>query len=313
MTTTSPDQQTTDRQTTAPATPGWGRKRRYVPEGYVGRSRDGWDDLPRRAAPRRAVSTRSLRQPISPRRRRLLGVASFVVPLVLWTTLSGSGAVDPAFLPAPLDVLRAGLDMARDGTLLPDVWASVRRIVLGFGLAVLLSLPLGFAMGAFRAGQAALEPVVGLLRYMPATAFIPLLLIWFGLGETPKIALLVIGTIFFMTLMVADSVRLVPRDLLDVSATLGARRGEVLRKVVLPHALPGILDAVRVNAAAAWNLVVVAELLASTSGLGYRIIRAQRFLQTDRIFAVLIVIGLIGLTIDLTLRLLRDRVGKWSA
>lgn len=297
----------------SPPTPGWGRKRRYVPEGYVGRSRDGWDDLPRRAAPRRAASTQALRRAISPRRRRLLGMASFVVPLAVWTGLGGSGAVDPTFLPAPVDVLRAGADMARDGTLVPDAWASIRRVALGFGLAVLLSLPLGFAMGAFRAGQAALEPVVGLLRYMPATAFIPLLLIWFGLGETPKIALLVIGTVFFMTLMVADAVRLVPRDLLDVSATLGARRGEVLRKVVLPHALPGIVDAVRVNAAAAWNLVVVAELLASTSGLGYRIVRAQRFLQTDQIFAVLVVIGLIGLTIDLTLRLLRDRVGTWAA
>lgn len=239
-------------------------------------------------------------------------MSSFTVPLVLWAVLSASGAVNPAFLPAPGDVFAAGVELARDGTLLPDALASIRRIMLGFGLAVLLSLPIGIAMGAFRAGQAAFEPAVGLLRYMPATAFIPLLLIWFGLGESPKIALLVIGTVFFMTVMVADSVRLVPRDLLDVSATLGARRGEVLWKVVVPHALPGIVDAVRVNAAAAWNLVVVAELLAATSGLGHRIIRAQRFLQTDQIFAVLVVIGLIGLTIDLSLRLLRDRVGRWS-
>ncbi|MCU1693067.1 MAG: ssuC [Frankiales bacterium] len=289
------------------------RKRRYVPEGYVGRGRDGWDDLPRRAPARRAASSRSLRQDISPLRRRMLSTASFLVPLVLWEVLSATGAVDPAFLPSPGSVLTAGIDMAKDGTLLPDTWASVRRVTVGFGIAVALSLPLGFVMGAFKGGQAAIEPAVGLLRYMPATAFIPLLLIWFGLGETPKIALLVIGTVFFMTLMVADSVRLVPRDLLDVSATLGARRGEVLRKVVLPHALPGIVDAVRVNAAAAWNLVVVAELLASTSGLGYRIVRAQRFLQTDRIFAVLVVIGVIGLVIDLSLRLLRDRLGRWAA
>lgn len=293
--------------------PGRRRRRPYVPEGYVGRSRDGWDELPRRAPARRTSRNLALREEISPRLRRGLAVSSFVVPLVLWTALSGTGAVDPTFLPPPGSVLDAGVEMARTGTLLPDAWASVRRIAMGFGLAVLLSIPLGVAMGAFRAGQAAIEPAVGLLRYLPATAFIPLLLIWFGLGETPKVALLVIGTVFFMTLMVADSVRLVPRDLIDVSATLGARRGEVLRKVVLPHALPGIVDAVRVNAAAAWNLVVVAELLASTSGLGYRIVRAQRFLQTDQIFAVLAVIGVIGLTIDLSLRLLRDRVGRWAA
>jgi NitT/TauT family transport system permease protein len=289
------------------------RSRRYSPEGYTGRTRDGWDDLPRRSAPRRPNSRLALREDVSPTTRRVLNVASFLAPLGLWFLLSSTGAVDPKFLPEPGDVLTAGIDMAKDGTLATDTWASVRRVGIGYGLAVLISIPLGVAMGAFRAGQAALEPAIGFLRYLPATAFIPLLIIWFGLEETPKVVLIVIGTVFFMTLMVADAVRLVPRDLLDVSATLGARRGEVLGKVVLPHALPGIIDAIRVNAAAAWNLVIVAELLAATSGLGFRITRAQRFLQTDKIFALLVVIGVIGLVIDLSLRLLRDRVGRWVA
>jgi NitT/TauT family transport system permease protein len=153
--------------------------------------------------------------------------------------------------------------------------------------------------------------VIGLLRYLPASAFIPLLIIWLGLGEPSKVAILFIGTVFFNTLMTADVVRLVPGALIDVSYTLGARRGEVLRKVVVPHALPGMIDAIRVNAAAAWNFVVVAELIAAESGLGYRIARAQRFTQTDRIFAMLVVIGVIGLALDVTLRLLRDRVGRW--
>ncbi|OLB77677.1 MAG: hypothetical protein AUI14_15545 [Actinobacteria bacterium 13_2_20CM_2_71_6] len=138
-----------------------------------------------------------------------------------------------------------------------------------------------------------------------------MLIIWLGLGEPSKVAILVIGTVFFNTLMTADVVRQVPAALIDVSYTLGARRGEVLRKVVVPHALPGMIDAMRVNAAAAWNFVVVAELIASESGLGYRIVRAQRFLQTDKIFAVLVVIGVIGLAMDVALRLLRDRVGRW--
>lgn len=288
-------------------------KRRYSPQGYSGRTRDGWDDLPRRKPPRRPVPRLALRTEVTATTRRVLNVASFLVPIGLWFLLSGTGAVDPKFLPAPGDVLQAGIDMAQDGTLGPDTWASVRRVALGYGLAVAISIPLGVAMGAFKAGQAALEPAVGFLRYLPATAFIPLLIIWFGLDEKPKITLIVIGTVFFMTLMVADAVRLVPRDLLDVSATLGARRGEVLGKVVLPHALPGIIDAIRVNAAAAWNLVIVAELLAANEGLGFRIVRAQRFLQTDKIFALLVVIGLIGLVIDLSLRLLRDRVGRWVA
>ena len=124
--------------------------------------------------------------------------------------------------------------------------------------------------------------------------------------------MLVLGVVFFNILMVADVVRQVPRRLLDVSMTLGAGPGVLVRKVILPHSLPGIIDAARVNAAAAWNFVVIAELFASEEGLGYRITRSQRFLQSDRIFAVLIIIGLIGILLDVSLRLLRDRVGRWT-
>jgi len=184
-------------------------------------------------------------------------------------------------------------------------------VLEGFGLAVLVSVPLGILMGTFTAGQAFFEPLIGLLRYLPASAFIPLLIIWLGLGEPSKIAILFIGTVFFNTLMTADVVRGVPESLIDVSYTLGARRGEVLRKIVVPHSLPGLLDAVRVNFAAAWNLVVVAELVNSETGLGKRILLAQRFTQTDKIFAILIVIAVAGLATDLLLRLARNRIGRW--
>jgi NitT/TauT family transport system permease protein len=236
-----------------------------------------------------------------------------LVPLVAWVAVSAAGAVQEQFLPSPQAVWDAGLEMAKSGQLLDDTWASVRRILIGFGLAIVVSVPLGLVMGSFQAGQALFEPVVGLLRYLPASAFIPLLTIWLGIGEPSKWMLLFVGTVFFNTLMTADVVRLVPRELIQVSYTLGANRREVLRKVIFPHALPGMIDAMRVNAAAAWNFVVVAELVASTSGLGYRIVRSQRFLQTGRIFAVLIVIGLIGLALDLSFRKLRSSVAGWAA
>lgn len=271
-----------------------------------------WPPLPRRRPPRRAPSLLAIRAPISRRARTVLVTLSFLGPLLVWLALSASGAVSATFLPSPGAVWSAGAEMARSGELGADVWASLRRVLVGFGIAVAVSVPVGIVMGTFRAGQAALEPVIGLLRYLPASAFIPLLIIWLGLGEPSKTAILVIGTVFFNTLMTADAVRQVPTGLIDVSYTLGARRWEVLWKVIVPHSLPGMVDAARVNAAAAWNFVVVAELIASTSGLGYRIVRAQRFLQTDKIFAVLVVIGLIGLTIDITLRLLRDRLGRWT-
>ncbi|HET9517993.1 MAG TPA: ABC transporter permease [Actinoplanes sp.] len=275
-------------------------------------TRAGWGSLPRRRPSRRVPALLGIRTPISWRARWVLTALSVLVPLAAWQLLSGIIDGRPDFLPSPLETWSAGLELAQGGQLLDDALASVERVARGYGLAVLVSVPLGIVMGSFLAGRAALEPMIGLLRYLPASAFIPLLIIWLGLGEPSKVALLFLGTLFFNTLMIADAVRQVPMPLIDVSYTLGARRGEVLRKVIVPHALPGMIDAIRVNAAAAWNFVVVAELIAAESGLGYRIVRAQRFNQIDRIFAVLVVIGLIGLTIDLLLRLSRDRVGRWT-
>jgi NitT/TauT family transport system permease protein len=277
-----------------------------------GLGRTAWSPLPRRAPARWVPALFAIRAPIPTLSRWLLMCLSVALPLAAWVALHASGVVPGRFLPSPADVWTAGVEMVRTGQLLTDLWATVQRVLVGFGLAVLVSVPLGILMGTFRAGQAILEPVIGLLRYLPAMAFIPLLMIWLGIGESSKVAILFIGTVFFNTLMTADAIRNVPNALIDVSYTLGARRGEVLRKVIVPHALPGMIDAIRVNVAAAWNFVVVAELLAATAGLGYRIVRAQRFLQTDKIFVVLIVIGVTGLLIDLALRLLRDRVGRWA-
>ena len=270
-----------------------------------------WPPLPRRQPRPRAPALLAIRAPISRRATTVLVMLSVVAPVAVWVALGSSGAVDPRFLPSPGAVASAGWEMARSGQLAADAWASVRRVLVGFGLAVAVSVPLGMVMGSFQAGRAALEPVSGLLRYLPAAAFTPLLLIWLGIDEPPKVALIFIGTVFFNMLMTADAVRQVPGALIDVSYTLGARRNEVLRKVIVPHALPGMIDAVRVNAAAAWNLVVVAELVNSEQGLGKRILLSQRFTQTDRIFATLVVIAAIGVATDVLLRLLRDRTGRW--
>ncbi|RAY13876.1 ABC transporter permease [Actinomadura craniellae] len=276
------------------------------------RGRADWPELPRHPARRARAGWLAPRREISPAARWTLRALSLLVPLAVWVALSTSGRVDPTFLPTPAATWDAWWEMARSGELWTDTAASVRRVLLGFGLALLISVPLGFAMGTWRWALAALEPIIGLVRYWPAGAFIPLLIIWLGLGESSKLAVLVIGVVFFNTLMVAEAVRRVPQRLLEASMTLGATPGVLVRKVIFPYALPGIIDAARVNSAAAWNLVVIAELFAATSGLGYRIVRSGRFLQTDRIFAVLIVIGVIGILMDVGLRLLRDRIGRWT-
>ena len=156
------------------------------------------------------------------------------------------------------------------------------------------------------------KPQIGFLRYIPASALTPLFLLWLGIDEAPKIALIVVGTVFFNILMIADVARAVPQELVNAAYTLGAGRLTVLRRVILPHSWPGIIDVARINLAAAWLMLVVAELLAAQEGLAFRVVRAQRFRQVDTMFAVLIVFGLIGLVSDLALRQLRKRTAPWS-
>jgi NitT/TauT family transport system permease protein len=237
---------------------------------------------------------------------------SIALPFIIWTLLSATHAVKPLFLPSPLAVAKALGSLASSGELWGDTKATLTRVGISFAIVIVISVPLGLTMGTLPIVRRLFEPMIGFVRYMPAPAFIPLLIIWAGLGENSKIALLVIGTVFFNTLMTADVAAQVPRERINVAYTLGASRWVVMRKVILPSCVPGCIDALRVNLAATWNLVVVAELIAAQSGLGYRITRAQRFLQTDRIFAVLIVIGLIGVTMDVSFRLFRNRVAPWA-
>ncbi|MFC4047720.1 ABC transporter permease [Dactylosporangium siamense] len=277
----------------------------------VPRTSRSWGPLPRRRPVRPPRPVFAIRAPLPGRTRLVLVALSVLLPVAVWLVLGATEAVPARYLPSLARVWQAGADMAASGQLWTDTWATVQRIVYGFGLAVVVSVPLGVAMGSFAAANALLEPLSGLLRYLPAAAFTPLLLIWLGIDESPKIALIFIGTVFFNMLMTADVVRLVPRDFVDVAYTLGARRREVLWKIILPHSLPGMLDAVRVNFAAAWNLVVVAELVNSDTGLGKRILLAQRFTQTDKIFAILVVIAVAGVLTDVLLRLARNRIGRW--
>ncbi|MGH3763286.1 ABC transporter permease, partial [Actinophytocola sp.] len=276
-------------------------------------ARQSWAPLPRRRAPRPPRQLIAIRTPISRRARWILMTLSFLVPAVTWWVLTETEVALPRYLPSPGAVLAAGIEMVSSGDLFEDLWASSERVLYGFGLALLVSLPLGILIGTYRAGQALFEPLIALLRYLPAPAFIPLFVIWLGLDEEPKIALVFVGTVFFSTLMTADVARNVPRKLIDVSYTLGATQGEVLRKVIVPHALPGMIDATRVNVAGAWMLLVIAEVVNSTDGLGRSIMQSQRFSRIDEMFVVFVVFGLIGVTTDVLLRLLRTWVGRWAA
>ena len=246
-----------------------------------------------------------------PQRWRLgLMAAGLLVLVVAWIVAAESAG--SILVPSPAETWDGARRLWDDGVLAGDAWASSRRILIGYAISMAIAIVLGLAMGTFRSVDSFLEPPVGFMRYIPATALVPLLLFWLGIDEAPKVTLIVLGTVFFNMLMIADVARAVPREIINASYTLGASRLTVLRRVVLPHSLPGIIDVGRINLAAAWSILVVAELLAAQEGLAYRIVQAQRFRQVDEMFAILIVFGVIGVVSDLGLRWLRRAVAPWA-
>ena len=241
----------------------------------------------------------------------LFAIVGFVVPIALWWLASASGWVDKVFLPSPVDVLvRIGKWFNQDN-LLRDIWISTYRVSVGWLLSATIAVPLGLFIGTYRPIQALLEPLMDFIRYMPAVAFIPLVMIWVGIDESSKIAIIFIGTFFQMVLMMAEDVRRVPMQQIEAAQTMGATRGEVMSLVVFQSAKPALLDTLRVTMGWAWTYLVVAELVAANSGLGYAILKAQRFLQTDKIFAGILLIGVIGLAMDQGFRWLHRRSFPW--
>lgn len=238
---------------------------------------------------------------------------SLLFPLLLWWAVTALKLIDPKFLPSPGAVFVSFQNLWRTGELLKDTVASLWRVGVGFLIAALFSIPIGVLMGSFASLRALLEPVFGLMRYMPAPAFIPLLIIYLGIDEAPKIALIVIGVFFFNALMTMDTVKFVPKDLIESTYMLGGNRWQTLLRVIFPYVLPGILDACRINLAAAWQLVIVAELIAANEGLGRRISYAGRFFKTDEIFVGLIVIGIIGMGFDLLFQYFIRVAFRWSS
>jgi NitT/TauT family transport system permease protein len=240
-----------------------------------------------------------------------LALAGVALVLLAWS-LAAAQAANPALFPTPLAAARALGDLWSDGSLRSDIWASGQRILIGYGLSVAFGVVFGILIGSFPSAEAFFEVQIGFLRYIPASALSPVFLLWLGIGESPKIWLVVVGSVFFNILMIADVARAVPRELVNAAYTLGAGRWTVVRRVIARYSIPGIIDAARVNLAAAWLMLVVAEILAADHGLAISIIKLQRFRAVDGMFAILFTFGVIGLVSDLVLRSVRNRLAPWA-
>jgi NitT/TauT family transport system permease protein len=272
---------------------------------------DGKIEKELEGASRKLENLLSPREPIPKSLYLILALSSFAFFLIIWSILTYGGFVDPLFLPSPGRVFKAGIDLFSELGFTTDILNSVYRVMMGFGIAAIIGVPIGLIMGTFKVAEAFTEPVVGFIRYMPASAFIPLFILWLGIGDIEKIAIIFVGSFFQLVLMVAVVAKNVHKDMLETAYTLGAKRFQVIRKVLLPASLPGIVDTLRIIVGWAWTYIIVAELVASASGIGYMIISSQRMLRTGNIIFGILTIGVLGLITDFFFKWLYNKLFPW--
>lgn len=227
-----------------------------------------------------------------------------VVLAAVWWLVTAAELIRPLFVPAPAAVIEAAMRLYLHEGLLHDLGVSVYRVAIGFGLAALIGTPLGVLMGTFQLTRSLFEPVLAFFRYMPATAFIPLLILWMGVDDGQKFAVIFIGTFFHYTLLVMNVTLNVPVQYIESAHTLGASVRQIVMRVVWPASKPGILDNLRIILGWAWTYIVVAEMVAADSGIGHVILRASRFLDTETIFVGILSIGVVGILSDYAFNLM---------
>jgi NitT/TauT family transport system permease protein len=249
---------------------------------------------------------------ISSTARVLLGVAFFMLFVAAWAYATFGGFVSRTFLADPLTMLNDGWWLLAKQGFIGDIGVTIWRVIGGFALAALVAVPLGVLMGAYKPIEAFFEPFVSFARYLPASAFIPLLILWSGIGELQKLLVIFIGSVFQIILMVAVMVGGTRRDLVEAALTLGARDVGIVRRVLIPAAAPGIAEILRLVLGWAWTYVIVAELIGSSSGIGHMIIDSQALLATGQIIFGIIVIGVIGLVSDYAFKAANRRIFPWS-
>nr|WP_314093353.1 ABC transporter permease subunit [uncultured Shinella sp.] len=235
----------------------------------------------------------------------------------LWALASAYALVSPVFLPSPRQVVIALYNLVVkgfvDATLAEHVGASLYRIFGALIASILIGIPAGLAIGTSRVGRGILDPIVEFLRPLPPLAYLPLVIIWVGIGEASKITVIALSMLPSIILSTSAGVRAVSKDHVNAARSLGASKAQVLREVVLPSAVPSILTGIRIALGAGWTTLVAAELVAATSGIGFMIQSAAQFLVTDIVIAGIIVIALIAIVLEYVARLIERRLVPWAS
>lgn len=250
-------------------------------------------------------------EPIGNGQRVALGILFFVLFFTVWAIATLGGFVSKTFLADPVTMVRDGWELLVRYNFLFDIGMTVWRVVGGFVLAAIVAVPLGLFMGAYKPVEAFFEPFVSFARYLPASAFIPLLILWAGIGELQKLLVIFLGSVFQLILMVAVTVGSTRRDLVEAAYTLGARDRRIVTRVMVPANAPEIAETLRLVLGWAWTYVIVAELIGSSSGIGHMIVDSQSLLATGQMIFGIIVIGLIGLVSDFLFKAANRALFPW--
>lgn len=241
-----------------------------------------------------------------------LSLTCFLIIIVAWCVFTYGGFVSEIFLPSPTQVIKKLIELSASGELWVSCLDSTRRVMVGWLWSAVIALPCGMIMASSRKFSAFIQPIIEFARYLPVVALVPLTLLYMGIDESQKYMIIFLGTFFQLVLMVCDTVSGVDKNMINAAKTLGANKFQVYKEVIFPASLPGLMDDFRMTIGWAWTYLVVAEMVAASNGLGYMILRSQRYLATDTIFAGLIMIGLIGLVTDWLFRGLSRLVAPWQ-
>ena len=252
-------------------------------------------------------------KPVDATARMFLGLAFFAVFVAVWAAATLGGMVSKTFLADPITMVRSGWTLMTEMGFAKDIAMTVWRVVGGFAIAAVIALPLGVAMGAYKPIEAFFEPFVSFARYLPASAFIPLLILWAGIGEAQKLAVIFIGSFFQLVLMIAVTVGNTRRDLVEAAYTLGANDWGLVKRVLMPYSAPQIAETLRLVLGWAWTYVIVAELIGASNGIGHMITDSQALLATDQIIFGILKIGVIGLVSDFAFKRMNRSMFRWAA
>ena len=275
-------------------------------------------DIVEQAPPPRAPTRKHMRNQfftfrgnLSKRKQILTSICASLFVIAAWEISTRLGWINSLFLPPPSVTIETLWTMITQKHLLLNAGISTLRVWVAFAISVVMAVPIGIAMSSFRGVGAALEPIVDFIRYLPVPALVPLSIIWFGVGETTKIFLLWLGTFFQLVLLVADDMRRVPQEYVEIAYTVGARPRQMLTDVAFRAMLPSLFDNLRITLGWCWTYLIIAEIVAADNGLGFVIWAARRYMNTSEVMAGVVTIGVIGLLTDQILRLVHKRLFRY--